>query len=219
MSDVRLLIGEFRAKHKHLHLLINNAGAIIPTYQTTSEGLEMSFALNYLSGFLLTTHLLDLLKATGTVEHNARVVNVSSYAHTFVKMEWDNMQSEKNFDSFRAYGRSKLMQILFTYELHHQLRLEGAHVAVNALHPGAIKTDIWAGSFGFFKFVGNLLSMTTIEEGADAITHLATSPELEHISGKYFTKKKMIRSNRHSYNRDEWTRLWDMSEVILSRLL
>lgn len=219
MSDVRLLIGEFRAKHKHLHILINNAGIISPARYITPQGLEMSFALNYLSGFLLTTHLLDILKSTGTVEHNARILNVSSYAHTFNHIEWDNLQSEKSFDSFRAYGRSKLMQILFTYELHHLLRLEGAHVTVNAMHPGSIKTDIWDGSVGIFKIIGNLFTPTTLEEGADAITHIATSSELEHVSGKYFTKKKPVKSNRHSYNRDDWKRLWDMSEVILSKLL
>lgn len=158
MRDTRLLIGEFKARYPHLHLLINNAGAIFPTRQMTDEGLEKSFALNYLSGFLLTTQLLDLLKASGTAERNARVIHVSSYAHTFVRMAWDNLQGEKDFDSFRAYGRSKLMQIMFTYELHQRLRAEGAHVSVNALHPGSIKTDIWDGSVGIFNVLGRIFT-------------------------------------------------------------
>ncbi|MDX2076577.1 MAG: SDR family NAD(P)-dependent oxidoreductase [bacterium] len=218
MRDVRLLAGEFKARYKHLHILINNAGAIFPTRQLTSEGLEASFALNYLSGFLLTTQLLDHLKTSGTIEHNARIVNVSSYAHTFNHIEWDNLQGEKDFDSFRAYGRAKLMQILFTYELHHRLRAEGAHVAVNALHPGSIKTDIWDGSVGFFRFVGNIITPTTLDEGAEAIFQLATSPQLEHVSGKYFTKQKMVKSNRVSYKQDDWKRLWQVSEALLAGL-
>lgn len=219
MRDVRLLVGEFRARYKHLHILINNAGAIFPTRQLTSEGLENTFALNYLSSFLLTNELLDMLKVSGTVEHNARVINVSSYAHNLNHIQWDNLQCEKEFVSFRAYGRTKLMQILFTYELHHRLRAEGAHVAVNALHPGVIKTDVWNGSVGLFRFLGGIFTPTSLDEGANAITHIATTPELEHVSGKYFIKKQMANSNRHTYKQSDWKRLWQLSEEILSKLL
>ena len=133
-QDIRRLASEFKSKYSHLHVLLNNAGGTFMTRQLSVDGIEMTFALNHLAYFLLTNLLLDTMKASAP----ARIINVSSDAHSGGKIDFDNLQGERSYSSFGPYGNSKLANILFTTEL--ARRLEGTGVTVNALHPGLTST-------------------------------------------------------------------------------
>ena len=143
-QEVRRLADEFKSKYSHLHVLLNNAGGVFMQRQLSVDGIEMTFALNHLAYFLLTNLLLDTIKASAP----ARIINVSSDAHTSGKIEFDNLQGERRY-SPGAYGNSKLANILFTMEL--ARRLEGTGVTVNALHPGFVAT-------GFAKNNGQIIA-------------------------------------------------------------
>jgi NAD(P)-dependent dehydrogenase (short-subunit alcohol dehydrogenase family) len=211
MSEVRKLAAEFRSKYNRLDVLVNNAGAVFSTRQVTAEGIEMTFALNHLSYFLLTHELLDLLKSSAP----SRVVNVSSDAHQ-VGMRFDDIQFERGYNGFGPYGQSKMCNVLFTYEL--ARRLEGTGVTVNALHPGFVRTGFGKGDksipgrilstvFGILQQFGAI----TPEEGAKTSIYLASSPEVEGGSGKYFVKSQPKESHPSSYNQDDQRKLWDIS--------
>jgi NAD(P)-dependent dehydrogenase (short-subunit alcohol dehydrogenase family) len=133
-SGVQHTAYEFKKRHTHLHVLLNNAGALFTSRQLSADGIEMTFALNHLNYFLLTVLLLDTLKASGP----ARIVNVSSDSHTRGKIDFDNLQMEKGYSGLGAYSQSKLANVLFTYEL--ARKLEGTRVTANVLHPGLINT-------------------------------------------------------------------------------
>src|SRR5512136_3320731 len=148
-QQVRRLAGEFKSKYPHLHVLLNNAGGTFTTRQLSVDGIEMTLALNHLAYFLLTNLLLDTLKASAP----ARIINVSSDAHSRGKIDFDNLQGERSYSSFGPYGNSKLANILFTIEL--ARRLEGTGVTVNALHPGFTNTGFGKNNPGFFmKIMG-----------------------------------------------------------------
>mgnify|MGYP001305563356 CR=1 FL=1 len=210
MRDVRKVADEFRQKFDRLDVLLNNAGAVFNTYQRTEEGNEMTFALNHLNYFLLTHLLLDMLKASAP----ARIINVSSNAHRVGPLDVDNLQSEKGFSAFGAYGRSKLENIMFTYEL--ARRLEGTDVTVNALHPGFVRTGFGHNMSGIFSNIARLAQIfaITLEQGAETSIYLATSPEVEGVSGRYFVKSKAVRSSNASYDETAWRRLWEASEKL-----
>lgn len=216
IDDVRRVAEEFLAKYDALHVLINNAGAIFVNQQTTVDGYEKTFALNHLSYFLLTKLLLDTIKASGTPDRKARIISVSSGAHRMGKLDFDNLQSETGYRSMGAYGQSKLMNILFAYELAHRLEAEGAHVTSNALHPGMVATGFGRNNGGLARFVMNLLKpfSLTPEQGADTPIYLATSPEVEDVSGKYFENKEQKPSSSASMRREDQARLWAISEEL-----
>jgi NAD(P)-dependent dehydrogenase (short-subunit alcohol dehydrogenase family) len=208
LADVRRVAGEFKQRYTQLHVLINNAGGVNSRRTVTPEGLEATFAANYLAPFLLTEQLLDVLKASAP----ARVVNVSSMAHTTGQIDFNDLQSEKRYGSWRAYGQAKLALILFTYELANQLK--GSGVTVNALHPGVIASNFDQGMGGFLRFGWKLMKpfLATVEQGAQTTLYLATSPEVEGISGKYFSNRKETRSSGSSYDEVVRLRLWQISE-------
>src|SRR6266545_3993807 len=131
-QEVRRLAREFKSKYSRLHVLLNNAGGFFMRRQLSVDGIEMTFAFNHLAYFLLTNLLLDTVKASAP----ARIINVSSAAHKSGKIEFDNLQGERSYNGFAAYGNSKLANILFTIEL--ARRLEGTSITVNALHPGMV---------------------------------------------------------------------------------
>ncbi|HRE48739.1 MAG TPA: SDR family oxidoreductase [Aggregatilineales bacterium] len=214
IADVHRLADEFKARHDRLHILINNAGGIFFQREETSEGHEMTFALNHLSYFLLTNLLLDMLQASAP----ARIINVSSDAHQMGKIDFEDIELKKAYAAFAAYGRSKLMNIYFTYELARRLKESGVRgVTVNALHPGFVRTGFWHNTpNGFIKGVMGVLQRfgLTVEKGAETSVYLATSPEVEDVSGKYFEKKKAKPSVKGSYEKDEWARLWTVSAEI-----
>ncbi len=211
MSGVRQVASDFRSRHNRLDVLINNAGAIIGSREETSEGNEMTFALNHLNYFLLTELLLDLLKASAP----SRIVNVSSDAHVGAKINFDDIQSKQySMGGMRAYGQSKLMNLLFTYEL--AKKLAGTGVTVNALHPGVVATGFGHNNGGVMNLVMNVMHLfaLTPEQGADTIIYLASSPEVEGVTGKYFVKRKVKQSSAESYDEAAAKRLWDISEQI-----
>jgi NAD(P)-dependent dehydrogenase (short-subunit alcohol dehydrogenase family) len=213
MAEVRQIAAQFKAKYSTLHVLVNNAGGVFLKRQITSEGFERTFALNHLNYFLLTNLLLDTLKASAP----SRIVNVSSDSHKLARLDFDDLQTEKsNFGL--AYGRSKLANIVFSYEL--ARRLEGTGVTVNVLHPGLVRTGL-ASSFGLgavpaaiFDFFLRLVALTP-EQGAKTSIYLATSPDVENVTGKYWEKCKALSSARAAYDESTWTRLWEVSDKMV----
>lgn len=206
-AGVQLTAHEFKKRRTRLDVLINNAGAIFMRRQLSPDNLEMTFALNHLNYFHLTNLLLDVLKTSAP----ARVINVSSDAHRGQTIDFDDLQGEKSFSGMTIYGRSKLMNVLFTYEL--ARRLEGRGVTVNALHPGFVAS-------GFGKNNGKLMSLVmalispiakTVEDGASTSIYLASSMEVESVSGKYFVDKRPVDSDPASYDPAAAERLWNVS--------
>jgi NAD(P)-dependent dehydrogenase (short-subunit alcohol dehydrogenase family) len=193
-------------------VLVNNAGVYVPERHETVDGLEETFAVNHLAPFLLTSELLDLLKASGP----ARIVNVSSDAHRGAHMHWDDLQfSTHAFKGFKVYGQSKLANILFTYEL--ARRLEGSGVTTNALHPGVIASGFgqtYPGAMAFFAKVARPFLLST-EDGSKTSIYLASSPEVEGETGKYFAKCKAVKSNAVSYDLASQKKLWALSEELV----
>jgi NAD(P)-dependent dehydrogenase (short-subunit alcohol dehydrogenase family) len=207
LAGIMQAAATFKQRHTHLHVLVNNAGAMFTHRQLTSDGYEMTFALNHLNYFLLTILLLDILKASAP----ARIVNVSSGAHLGASIDFDNLQGEKHFSGMQAYGQSKLANVFFTYEL--ARRLEGTGVTVNALHPGFIATG-FARNNGFFynfgmKIIG--LFIRKPDQGAQTSIYLASSPQVEGLSGKYFVDCKAVESSPTSYDLALAQKLWQVS--------
>jgi NAD(P)-dependent dehydrogenase (short-subunit alcohol dehydrogenase family) len=206
-QEVRRLADEFKRKYSHLHVLLNNAGAVFLQRQFSIDGIEMTFALNHLAYFLLTNLLLDTIKASAP----ARIINVSSGAHTSGKIEFDNLQGERNFGP-GAYNNSKLANLLFTVEL--ARRLEGTGVTVNALHPGFVATG-FAKNNG--KVIAALISIfspliaRSPAKGAETSIYLASSPGVEDITGKYFYDSHAIAAAPQATDMAVAGKLWDVS--------
>ena len=213
LENVRRLAAEFQQTYPHLHLLVNNAGCAYPTRTITSEGFEATLAVNYLAPFLLTELLLDTLKASAP----ARIVNVSSAQHASASMEFDNLQGEKKYANLRNYGQAKLALLLWTYEL--ARRLEGTGVTVNALHPGVIASNFVDGMNGSAAWAMKLLKpfLLTVEQGAQTTLYLATSPQVEGVTGKYFVKSQEKQSSSRSYDQTVGSRLWKVTEQLVAR--
>lgn len=212
LAEVRRVAREFQERYTQLHVLIHNAGGINSEYKVTSDGLEYTFATNYLAPFLLTELLLNILKASAP----ARVINVSSAAHSQGKVNFDDLQGSQRYSFARAYGQSKLAQVYFTYELADRLKDTG--VTVNALHPGVVSSNFNDGMRGIAHFVGGIiyaLAGISVDKGAQTTLYLATSPELERMSGKYFADSKEKPSSKLSYDMAVRKRLWTVSEELL----
>ncbi|MEZ4594369.1 MAG: SDR family oxidoreductase [Chloroflexota bacterium] len=209
LAETRQLAAQFQAQYNRLDVLVNNAGAIFKDRQLSVDGYEMTFALNHLSYFLLTNLLLDLLKASAP----ARIVNVSSGAHMGGSLNFDDLMQAKKYRSFAAYSQSKLANVLFTYEL--ARRLAGSGVTVNALHPGGVGTQFGAGE-GFMGWFFKLIRpfLLTPEQGAETQIYLASSPDVEGVTGKYFDKKKAVQSSKISYDTAVAQKLWQISEEL-----
>jgi NAD(P)-dependent dehydrogenase (short-subunit alcohol dehydrogenase family) len=207
MAEVRKVAEAFKAKHTRLDVLINNAGGVFTTRQETVDGYEMTFAFNHLAYFLLTNLLLDMLKASPA----ARIVSVSSGAHSNGRINFDDINA-KNSYGMNTYGDSKLANLMFTYEL--ARRLEGGSVTANALHPGFVATGFGSNTKGLMKFVIRLVKpfMLKPEQGADTMIYLASSPQVAGVSGKYWYKRKAILSSSASYDEAAQKRLWAVSE-------
>ncbi len=211
LSQVRRAASSFTQKYTQLHVLINNAGVAKSEREVTSDGLEYTFATNYLAPFLLTQLLLDTLKASVP----ARIINVSSAGHTLERIDFADLQGERRYSPIKAYAQSKLAQIYATYELAD--RLKGTGITVNALHPGSVATNFNDGLRGFVRFIGTLNNLmgTSVEKGAQTTLYLATSPEVEGVSGKYFSKSKQTPSSKRSYDVAVRKRLWQVSEELI----
>jgi NAD(P)-dependent dehydrogenase (short-subunit alcohol dehydrogenase family) len=213
-ADIRRVASEFLAKHNRLDVLLNNAGAFVPTRRTTVDGIEETFALNHLGYFLLTSLLIDTLKASAP----SRIVNVSSEAHRRAKMGWDDLQFKSSgYSAMGAYGQSKLANILFTRSL--ARRLEGSRVTANSLHPGVVASGFgttYGGPVAALFKVAHLF-MISPEEGARTSVYLASSPEVEGVTGKYFDKCKERWPSRAAQEDGAPERLWSISEELTSQ--
>jgi NAD(P)-dependent dehydrogenase (short-subunit alcohol dehydrogenase family) len=209
-AEIRKLASEFQARRDKLHVLVNNAGAIFMNRTLTVDGYENTFATNHLNYFLLTHLLLDLLKKSAP----ARIVNVASAAHGRGRIDFDDLMNEKSYAGFAAYSDSKLANLVFTFELAD--RLAGSGVTANCLHPGVVSTGFGQNQPSWLKWSIKLVKpfFLSEEKGAATSVYLATSPEVEGVSGKYFDKSKPQRYSRRADNPETRKRLWDVSREL-----
>jgi len=212
LGEVRRLAGDFKEKHDKLDVLLNNAGAVFLWRKVSVDGYEMTLALNHLNYFLLTNLLLDILKTSPS----GRVVNVASNAHYRGHIDFDDLQSKRWYNGMRTYSMSKLMNVLFTYEL--ARRLQGTNVTANCLHPGFVASHIawnngWIVRLGISLIAGRI----SVDEGARCPIFLASSPDAEGVNGKYFNYDlKETRSSEESYDEKVAMQLWDVSEKLVA---
>lgn len=215
-QEVRAVAREFDRKYGHLHVLINNAGVMLPRREESVDGIEMTLAVNHLAPFLLTNLLLDKLKANG----GARIINVNSDAHEQGKINFSDMQMQRRYGrgvGMQAYANAKLANLLTVYEL--ARRLQGTNVTVNALHPGYVATNIVSiqNATGAWRLLKPFWStamrfILTPEKGAATSVYLASSPQVAGVSGRYFEKCVPIASSPASYDRNMQLRMWEISE-------
>jgi len=209
-AAIRALADEFKSAHDRLDVLINNAAVVTGTRHTTPEGFERQFFVNHLAYFLLTGLLLDVIRSTAP----SRIVSVTSTAHSRGEIEFDDLQMTSRYNGYQMYANTKLMNIVFTYEL--ARRLEGTRVTANCLHPGVIRTGLMRGFspvlHGLWQATGKFFKQPA--EGAETPVYLATSTEVEGVTGKYFRHCREMGTNPISYDRDVQRRLWEESEQL-----
>ena len=210
--QVRQVAAAYRQQFDRLDVLVNNAALSRRGRVVTEDGVELTFAVNHLAPFLLTTLLLDQIKASAP----ARVVTVSSSAHKDAEINFADLQGEQRYATFGfgAYSQSKLANVLFTYEL--ARRLEGTGVTANCLHPGVVATGIFRDTPLWLR-TGLALARPLIlgsAQGADTVLYLATAPEVAEVSGRYFEKRKPVQSSPLSYDTEVARRLWEVSEAL-----
>jgi retinol dehydrogenase 14 len=224
-QSIRQLAEEFTAKYTHLDVLVNNVGGLYMKRWETVDGIEATFAMNFLNVFLLTDLLLPLLKQNAP----SRIINVNSGAHRFGRVNFDDLQSQERYSSMNAYGNSKLLNVLYTYEL--ARRLEGTGVMANVADPGSADTEMTRGMTveGMPLFLKPMLMLmpvfqrfSTGKEGVHAAAknsiYLASAPELEGVTGKYMTPNlKIVKSSKASYDERAGRRLWEIAEMMLKR--
>lgn len=211
MQSVREAAEELKGKLFGINILINNAGSAFLEKQLSKDGFEMTFALNHLGHFLLTTSLMPLLE-----RGQARVINVSSEGHQRAKLNFDDLKWEHTpYKVMKAYGISKLYNIYFTKSLAERYKDKG--IVSYALHPGVVNTNIWDGVKGFARLFVSVLKlfMITPEKGAETIIYLATQPKLEKNSGKYFIKCKVAKNSLIADNAEARNKLWAISEKLV----
>jgi NAD(P)-dependent dehydrogenase (short-subunit alcohol dehydrogenase family) len=210
LKQVYDLASVLKQKYQHIDVLVNNVGAYFRTRYQSKDGYEMTFALNHLSPFLLTSLLLDLLQES----EQGRIINVSSDAHYKGRIHLEDLQSTHGFEGFNAYAQSKLALVLFTYEL--ARRLKKTAITVNALHPGLVATNFGKNN-GLFRFYLRRLIKRheiSVPEGSKTCIYLATSPDVAGITGGYFVQNKQVRSSDDSYDRKLAKQLWEVSETL-----
>lgn len=210
LSEMKRVGEEIAHGEPRIDVLVNNAGAMFTARQETADGLEKTFAVNHMSYFVITALLLDRLKEAG----QARIVSTASDAHKGGRIEFGDLQSTRRYSAFGVYSNTKMMNVLFTREL--ARRLGGTGVTANCLHPGFVATRFGDNNSGLLKSVFGLAKNFAIspEKGAQTIIHLAASPEVEGVSGKYFTKCR--EDTVAPLGRDDAVakRLWDVSAEI-----
>jgi NAD(P)-dependent dehydrogenase (short-subunit alcohol dehydrogenase family) len=210
LAGVRGLAEAFLAQHDALHVLVNNAGTVELSRRTTVDGFERTFAVNHLAYFLLTNLLLPRLIASAP----ARIVNVSSEAHRFGRLDLADLQSERSYSAMRVYGTSKLLNILFTVELAE--RLAGTGVTANCLHPGAVSTRLGTQNGLLARALTALLRPFFLSpaQGAANSLYVAAAPELDGVSGSYFVKQRAVPASRRSRRRGLARRVWARSSQL-----
>lgn len=203
LVQVRELVANFQSQYSRLDVLVNNAGIIPIRRQVTEDGFEMQWAVNHLAVFLLTNLLLPVLKKSVP----ARVVTVSSMVHSGEWIDFNDLQSERSYSPSGVYAMTKLANVLFTYEL--SRRLEGTKVTANCLHPGVINTNLYRNYMGGGGQGG--AGDDDLERGARTSVYLASSIEVEGVSGKYFVNQQERRSSIESYDLEIAYKLWQVS--------
>jgi len=198
---------EFKSKYDKLHVLINNAGVWDFKRRESKDGIENIFATNYLAPFLMTNLLLDVLKKSNP----SHIINVTSGMH-YGTINFDDIEFKQKFSGAKAYRQSKLGLILYTRLL--AKKLEGTGVTVNTVHPGMNKTDLGRDASGFSRMIFKMMGKDP-KIGAETSIYLASSPEVENITGEYFAKKEIKKSSKESYDMDLAKKLWDVSEKYL----
>ena len=207
-EQVRRLASQVLEGLPRIDVLVNNAGGYWSTRHVTADGLERTFALNHLAPFLLTSLLLDRLERSAP----ARVVTVASNAHATGRIDFDDLQGERSYSGGRAYSQSKLANVLFTYQLARRMRANA--VTANALHPGVVRTSFGAEDPARIqRLLLPLLRpvMKSPTQGAATSIHLASAPELEQVSGRYFANRRPTRSSTRSHDQAVAARLWEAS--------
>jgi len=207
-AEVRRLAADMLATYPRLDVLVNNVGGYWAHRHVTGDGLEHTFALNHLAPFLLTNLLWDRLLASAP----ARVITVSSGAQAMGRIDFDDLQGERNWSGQRAYNQSKLANVMFTYEL--ARRLEGTGVTATVLHPGVVRTAFGAEDpAGWQRLFLPLVRpwLKSPAQGAETPIYLASSPEVAGVTGRYFANRKPKTSNRASYDTEAQARLWRVS--------
>ena len=205
--EVRRLASELQGAYPRVHVLINNAGAVFSKRAVTPEGFERTWALNVVAPFLLSHLLLSRLRESAP----ARVVNVASAAHRGVRLNFEDLQSERRYSGFGTYSRSKLALVLLTYEF--ARRIPARQVTVNALHPGFVATRFGLnnpGGFGALIRVLAFLFAIRPMRGARTSVYLASDPAVQDITGKYFDRCQIVASSPQSYDAAAAERLWDV---------
>jgi len=211
-AEVRGLAEQILARHPRLDVLVNNVGGYWATHRITADGLEHTFAVNHLAPFLLTNLLLERLVHSAP----ARIVTVSSGAQAMGRIDFDDLQAERDYSGQRAYSQSKLANVLFTYEL--ARRLQGTGVTATVLHPGVVRTNF--GMDDPTRLMRPLLRvvrpfMKPPARGARTSIYLASSPEVEGVTGQYFANSKPKRSAKRSYDAEAAARLWQVSAELV----
>src|SRR4028118_716872 len=207
-AEVRALAEEFKRRYDRLDVLVNNAGLVQSTRTETADGLESTFAINHLAPFLLTNLLLGMLQQSVP----SRVVTVSSEAERWGNIDFDDLQSKKNYRGFPVYGMTKLANIMFTYELAE--RLEGTGVTATCMHPGAVNTRFGTHNRGPMTILFRAFKpfMRTPEQGADTVIWLASSPDVEGVSGRDYSDRQPIEPKKIANDPAARRRLWEESE-------
>ncbi len=202
MQQVNKFADELIERFDRIDVLINNAGVYMNHKVITDDGFETTFAVNHLAMFLVTNRILDLVKNSDY----ARIINVSSIAHTSGEINFENLNGELRFDDYEAYAQSKLANLLFTYKLAELLK--NSHVTVNCLHPGVIDTKLLRAGFS--------IQGGSLKEGASTSVYLAESADVQEVSGKYFVDSKIMPSSKASYEKGNLDKLWEISAKLLS---
>src|ERR1700674_1150716 len=207
LAEVKRVAKEIAAAEPRIDVLINNAGALFNNRQVTEDGLELTFATNHMSYFVLTAGLRERLLASAP----ARVINTASAAHKNAKLVWSDLQSMQGYSGFKVYGRSKLCNILFTRELAH--RLSGTRVTANCLHPGFVASRFGDLSGGLGAYVVRLAKLMAIspEKGAETIVYLASSDEMSKTSGGYFYQCRFTTPAQTALDGESARKLWEAS--------
>ncbi|HWW29770.1 MAG TPA: SDR family oxidoreductase [Steroidobacteraceae bacterium] len=210
ISEMKRVAQEISAAQPRIDVLINNAGAMFGSRQLTEDNLERTFAINHMAYFVLTQGLRERLLASAP----ARIVNTASAAHQGAKLDFDDLQAAHGFSPMRAYGRSKLCNILFTREL--ARRLSGKGVTANCLHPGFVATRFGDGSGGILSGVVRVAKLFAIspQQGAQTIVYLASAPEVANVSGGYYYKCLPAQPTTEARNDEDAKRLWMESATI-----
>lgn len=210
LKSVQHLADKIKKDYDKIDVLINNAGAVYPEFKLNTDGLESTIGTNHFAYFLLTKELLPLIKKSDY----ARIVNVSSRSNFRAKMDFESFTKNKSYFIMKAYGQSKLANVMFTVSLAEKLK--GTQVTVNCLHPGFVKTEI--GNKGtqwyadLFWSLSTKLGAISVEDGAKTSIYLASSPEVKGVSGKYFDKCKTKEPNKLAHNKHLRDELWQISE-------